>query len=47
MVGLLKVRDDMTDGQLQRNEDSGWYEEPAGSMARPASAEEVARDIQG
>lgn len=44
MAGLLKVRTDITDEQLARNEDPGWYKHPEGSGARKATPEELRRD---
>ena len=39
MFTILKVRESLAGG-----EDPGWYKNPAGSMAVPATAAELARD---
>jgi FtsP/CotA-like multicopper oxidase with cupredoxin domain len=39
MANVLKVRD-----HISRYEDPGWYQQPAGTMARKASTEELKRD---
>lgn len=44
MANVLKVREDLTDAQLDANEDPGWYEHPAGSVVGHASAEQMRRD---
>lgn len=44
MAGVLKVRDELADGVLERNEDPGWYRHPAGTVASPATREQLRRD---
>ncbi|HBQ18496.1 MAG TPA: copper oxidase, partial [Myxococcales bacterium] len=40
MFTILKVREDLT----SYDEDPGWYEHPQGTVARPATAAELAAD---
>ncbi len=44
MANVLKVRDEISDEDLERNADPGWYRQPAGSRVGPASAEAMRRD---
>lgn len=44
MAGVLKVRDDIADEALSRNEDPGWYAPPEETRARRATPEELRRD---
>jgi FtsP/CotA-like multicopper oxidase with cupredoxin domain len=44
MAGVLKVRDRISKQALDDNEDPGWYEHPAGTVAHPASDAELRRD---
>ena len=44
MANVLKVRDDVDDEALARNEDPGWYRQPSGSRVGPATAEAMRRD---
>lgn len=44
MAGVLKVRDALTDADLEGGEDPGWYEHPPGTLAAPATREQLERD---
>ncbi len=44
MFTILKVRNQIGDDALKNNADPGWYDNPAGTVASPASADELRRD---
>lgn len=44
MTSVLKVREEISDEALARNEAPSWYRHPRGSVAVPASPEELRRD---
>ncbi len=44
MAGVMKVRNDVTDEQLARGDDVGWYDPPEGTRARRATDAELRRD---
>jgi len=44
MAGVVKVRKDLTDAALEGNEDPGWYDHPEGTVASPASKQQLERD---
>lgn len=44
MSNVLKVRDEIDDAALATNADPGWFEQPAGTRVRRATAENLRRD---
>lgn len=44
MANVLKVREGLTDEELARNDDPGWYEHPVGTVVGRAAAEQLQRD---